>query len=348
MSIVIKSGSSASTMIVNPSGEAHVAVLNKPEIQLYSHLFRRKGTLTPFGTVSVDETTRLVGPAFVGTTLDANFWTTTLAGGGTVSLASNQAIVRTNGAVDGSAILTSVRKARYIPGHSNYFSGCIRLNSLDYNGNTKRWGLFTSTTDGYYFEFSENTFYVVTKKASVAIKVASGSFNGDLLSITMDILAHDYEIHYDSKYVWFVFDGQLVHITSGDANILSDTLNFSVQVSNTNTAGSAIDTYIEVTHASILRKGKENTSSKYVNITTLTTTVLKRGPGRLKRIIINTAPAAAGTLVIHDNTSAIAPIVGSMLLTGIAVKHIDFDLDFHTGLTIVTAVSAGDITVVYD
>lgn len=77
-----------------------------------------------------------------------------------------------------------------------------------------------------------------------------------------------------------------------------------------------------------------------------TTTVVKAGSGVLKRIVIN-GSVATGTITIFDNTAASGPKIGTITSTGTVPLSIDFNARFVTGLTIVTATAAQDITVIF-
>lgn len=81
----------------------------------------------------------------------------------------------------------------------------------------------------------------------------------------------------------------------------------------------------------------------YRNITTATTTTVKSTSGFLHAITVNTT--AAGTIIIYDNTSAAAPIIGT-LKASVGENTYTYNVAFSTGLTIVTA-AASDITVSY-
>jgi hypothetical protein len=74
-----------------------------------------------------------------------------------------------------------------------------------------------------------------------------------------------------------------------------------------------------------------------------TTTSLKSTPGYLHTICVNT-PAATGTITVYDGTASgaeIAIITGYGSVPFCAVS----DVAFWTGLTIVTATAAQDVTV---
>lgn len=87
----------------------------------------------------------------------------------------------------------------------------------------------------------------------------------------------------------------------------------------------------------------------YLNIVAAATTVVKSGPGTLKRITINKA-VANGVITIYDNTAAsgtkIATITNPATLLQ-SYGYIEMDVRFTTGLTIVTS-STDDITAVWN
>ena len=87
-------------------------------------------------------------------------------------------------------------------------------------------------------------------------------------------------------------------------------------------------------------------ANAYRNITTNTTTVVKSGAGILHAVIIN-APAATGTITIYDNTAASGNIIATITMVAGQAISIPYNIFFSTGLTIVTAVSAGNITIAF-
>ena len=90
------------------------------------------------------------------------------------------------------------------------------------------------------------------------------------------------------------------------------------------------------------------TAYNYKNIVLAapTTTVVKSGGGLLHTICINT-PAATGTITIYDNTAASGTKIGTITAFASTNPCFTYDVNFTTGLTIVTATAAGDITVSY-
>lgn len=81
----------------------------------------------------------------------------------------------------------------------------------------------------------------------------------------------------------------------------------------------------------------------YNNISTAATTVIKSSAGVLHSIVVNTT--AAGAITVYDNTSGTGTKIGT-LKASIAEGTYIFDVQFNTGLTIVTA-AASDVTVSY-
>jgi len=83
---------------------------------------------------------------------------------------------------------------------------------------------------------------------------------------------------------------------------------------------------------------------QYWNITSDTTTTIKSTPGVLHAVCINT-PNAAGAIQIYDNTAASGNKIGLITQFASIPRCFEYDVAFWTGLTIVTATAAGDVTV---
>jgi|HubBroStandDraft_2_1064218.scaffolds.fasta_scaffold927978_2 hypothetical protein len=82
----------------------------------------------------------------------------------------------------------------------------------------------------------------------------------------------------------------------------------------------------------------------FANITTDTTTSLKTGPGFLHNVCINT-PAATGVVTLYDNTTGSGTKIGTITSYASVPICYHYDVAFWTGLTVVTATAAPDITV---
>lgn len=88
--------------------------------------------------------------------------------------------------------------------------------------------------------------------------------------------------------------------------------------------------------------------SKSTNITGATTTTVKSGSGILRRIVFNKF-VALGVATIYDNTAGSGTVLATVTLPAALLASngsIEYNLNFATGLTIVTSV-AFDMTVVY-
>jgi hypothetical protein len=85
----------------------------------------------------------------------------------------------------------------------------------------------------------------------------------------------------------------------------------------------------------------------YKNITTDTTTVLKTGAGVLHTITFN-APTATEVVTIYDNGAASGTKIGTITVPASPLPvTLTYDIQFSTGLTVVTATATSDITVAY-
>jgi hypothetical protein len=87
----------------------------------------------------------------------------------------------------------------------------------------------------------------------------------------------------------------------------------------------------------------------YANITLAapTTTVVKTTPGILHSITFN-KPVATAVVTVYDNTAASGTIIGTITVPANPLPvTVTYDASFNTGLTLVTATAAQDITVSY-
>ena len=83
---------------------------------------------------------------------------------------------------------------------------------------------------------------------------------------------------------------------------------------------------------------------RYLNITGQATTTVKSGGGVLHTICINT-PAATETITIYDNTAASGTKIGTITVFASTNPCLTYDINFTTGLTLVTATASSDLTV---
>lgn len=296
---------------------------------------------TPMGEMRVVEPVRLTGATFQGTTVDPNFWTTSVVPAGTVTQTDGNVVLATGTTASGSATIQSVRAGRYVGGSSNRFRCAIEIVGGGVTSNTRRWGVFT-TTDGAFFQISGTVFSVVTRKSSVDTVVSNGSFNG-VLGSTLSVSANvtNYEIYYTNSKVYFVIGEDIVHTVSTTSGTWTSQITLPIRLENTNGAITTNVT-LECRVASIFRLGLLQTETQYGHITTNTTTVLKYGAGRLHRIV----RASGGTLVIYDNTAGTGTVIHTVSGTT-PVGSIEYGIPFFNGLTVVSTLTP-DALIVYE
>lgn len=85
----------------------------------------------------------------------------------------------------------------------------------------------------------------------------------------------------------------------------------------------------------------------YKNITTATTTTVKKGVGSFLSLVVNdvASGSATGSITIYDNTAASGTVIGTPNAIPVGTTVV-YACQFTNGLTIVTA-AADDITVIY-
>lgn len=299
---------------------------------------------TPQGEIRTITPIRLVGSQFVGTTVDENFWTTSLGTNGTATQADGVLTLSTGTTANNTTSITSVRTARYIGGSSNRFRGNIFLDTGTAD-NIRRFGMYDAN-NGAFFELNGTSMKIVTRKATTDTAVAQASWNINSSSFSLDANLHTYEIYITNKSVWFVIDDILVHKVTGTSATPLGSLQLPVKAENNNTNGVTTNKSIVLANMVIHRLGPDETEVTWKNISSANTFVLKRAPGRLHRVIVNGAGVADKTLILYDATSATNPIA-TIDLNKANLATLEFGLPFHNGLTAVTNGTV-DLTVVYE
>jgi len=324
--------------VVQPTGTNLHSVVDSGFLQIKDQ-YGFAAENTPMDEVRVAEATRLVGTIFEGTTIDTNFWTATLANNGTATQASNQITLGSSTANNGSSILQTTRKARYVASISNRFRAQVQLGDTGVTGNTRRWGCFDGT-DGMYFELAGIVLSACVMKAGVRTLVLA--LNTPTTNIT------SYEIYYTNSKIYFVMGGVLVATHNATTATYSDTLTLPVRIDNIN-SGSTTNSTILVRVASITRLGKLETNPTYKNMTGISSsTILKYGAGMLHNIIVGT-PVNNATIAVYDNTTGTANPISVFTLPNLASPmNIDFHCPFSNGLNIVPSSTGLNLTIVYE
>lgn len=300
---------------------------------------------TPQDQLRVASVYKLIGGIGSGTTVDPNFWSSTLANGGTIVETAGEIRIRTNSTLNGSAIVNSNRTARYVVGAANQFIGAGILDA-GVVGNTRRWGAF-STTDGAFFELNGTTLKCVTRKGSVDLATSTGYFNGQYgVSYSCDTVIHTYEIYYTASKVYFVIDGKILHTVLVTTSPWTTTLHLPIRAENFNTAIST-DISLYVIGVVINRLGPIETDPTYKYISGAGTTVCKYSPGRLHKLIINDG-ASGSSITLYDNTAGSGTTICAINTASLATPvELNFGCPFSIGLTIVV-VNAVNFTVIYE
>lgn len=302
---------------------------------------------TPLDELRVATCVRLVGAVFVGSVIDPNFWTTTIAAsGGTIATAVQAGTTLTISSetdATGSVIVQTVRRARFVGAASNRFRGNILFGDTGVTDNTKRWGAFDGT-NGAYFKLSGTTLSVCTMKAGSETAVASGSWNGSTTTPTLTN-NNTYEIYITNVKAYFVIGGVLVHTVSAATSTWSDTLNLPCRADNIN-SGSTTNSTMAIRAMTTYRLGELTTQPTYAHITTAGTYVLKYGAGTLHRIVLNNA---GGTLItVYDNTAGSGTIIAIINTpAGANPVSLEYVIPFSNGLTFVTT-GTWDLTIIYE
>lgn len=288
---------------------------------------------------------RLLGSSFPGTTIDSQFWASAVAGTGAITQTGNQVTLATGSTANSSAQLTTSRNGRFMSGTVNWFRGVVQLDDLGAANNVRRWGVFNDD-NGAFFQLSGTTLSVVTRKATVDTVVAQDDWNGN--PFTLDTNANRYEIVYLSSTVQFYVDDILVHSASFATAPWTATLNLNLRLQNTNSGGGTADVNLKCRAITVERFGEDHSRPTYFNINGNATNILKRGAGTLHRVILN-GPNTSGTVTIYDNTAGSGSIIATIdMAKSSSIVDLDYNVDFSTGLTVVTAGTPGDITIIWD
>ena len=312
----------------------------------------RHAWISPLNQLTTSPQYRLAGKSFSGATKDTNFWTEAVTNGGTVDQVPGEVKLTTNTTANGTARYTSVRKARFVAGNPNMFTGGISFKTALTAGNVRRVGAYNGTEgvdgDGYYFELDESTFSVTTRKAGTDTRITNGNFNGHY-GVNWTPVASTYyklDIEMTPMATFYYIDTKLLHKTAGGHQTGTITLPITMECNNS--GGATADIEMHCVGAIISRLGQIITNPTYKHIASNDTYICKYGAGKLHGIAIND-PSAACTLTIYDNTSATGTIIGIMALTTKVITpfYMNYQLPFFTGLTIVTSANS-DFTIIYE
>ena len=274
---------------------AHAQIdLNPRDAILYDRSeFRIR--FSPIGSIQSSSPFRIVGITFEGAVADTKFWTYTTNGAGAAAgQATGVATMSSGTANSGYGQLTSVQSGRFMFAHPHLWRGAILVDDTTVAESTRRWGAFTVSTatpqDGHYFELDEaGVLSVVSVKGGTPTKIASGSFNGDMASYTVDTNVHAYEIVFFTMGVWFFIDEVLIMECLPTTAPWTNILTVPITVTAVNSAAGTTSANVEAWNASLMRLGRSKTESvSYHHAVGLDAgQVLKRTAGTLHSISIH-------------------------------------------------------------
>lgn len=306
---------------------------------------------TPMGEMRTIEPYRLVGATFEGATIDGNFWTTAATGTAAAIAQGNAQLLLTSGTANAATVTAfSVRRARYVGGSAMRYRAVVQADAGTAN-NTRRWGIgwgssaMPAVTDGAWFMLSGTTFQLQTMKGGTPTTITT--FNGNLgATYSPGTTIKTYEIYWTNSKVFWVVGGDLLHVLSASSATWANTMNFHAFMDSVNSGTASLVT-LAVRVATIYRLGKAETAPTYKNISgNAATWVIKYGPGILHKLIFNNTSGTS--FIIYDNTSASAPIIGTVTTASNSLGSWAYDTPFFNGLTIVTTGNSLDMTVVYE
>lgn len=305
--------------------------------------------VSPNRALEVSSQVRLIGTAFDGSTLDANFWTETVTNGGTV-VVNGEAELETNTTANGTAKIVTTNKARFLVGTPMAFRTVCEWNSVGDADNLRRIGCY-DTDNGYFFQLDGTTFSIGTRTKSsgsaVDTLVNSGSFNGDETTFDPSTTRHKCQIQYTARAVYFLIDGALIHKVSLDHDNSPVTFTFPITVENINDNSNATDNKFHIVGSAIYRVGNLITNAQYYHISgNAATHILKYTSGVLQKIVFNNTSGT--TITIYDNFAASGDVIGIITTATGAIGSWDYNVPFSTGLTLVTVGNSLDATIIYE
>ena len=314
----------------------------KTETHLADHN-NRHAHISSTNTLNVNTTVRLVGTNFDGTTKDTNFWTETVANGGTVTQ-NGEIKLETNTTADGSATYESVRRARFVVSSALTFIGIFKFNDTVVEAdNVRRCGAYDDD-NGFFFELDSSVFSVGSRSATADTLVSSGSFNGDYGSTFVLDSAKYYNlsIEYAPLGAFYYVNGKLLHQSVGGH--LTRVLTLPIRIENINDNSNATDVVFDCLATVIIRQGELETTATYKYISGAASTLCKVGAGDLHAIINNDN---SGSYIVYDGVSAAGSVIASVDAAKV-LGDLQFHVPFSDGLFIVTVGASAKITVTYE
>ena len=314
---------------------------------------------TMMNQLKVAQSYRLSGGVFNLSSLDTNYFTPITSNGGTAVVLGGEVILSLTTTANSYAGIRTNSTARYMGSNMNYYRSVHRLGDIGAVNNVRRCGLCDTLPiiNGFFFQLSNTTFQVVSRKDSTDTVISSGSFNGngELVnqSYSLDTNFHTFEIYYTNRRVMFVVDGTPVHTIIATTTTLTASKHFKAFMDSINTGvGTAVT--CSCATLTINRYGAQVSQPKtYYQAGITTGILLKSGIGSLHSLIIS-GVVNNSVVTIRDGLTVAAPIIWS---SGTMTNQtIPFDISFNgsgptqfeTGLFLTVTAANSNVFVKYE
>ena len=213
-----------------------------------------------FGVAKVGAAQPVVSGNFPGTSLDLTLWDQIQENSPTLTIADGMAEMAVGTDAAGNIELLSRFPGRFIAGQVSVYQSGVRPGA-GLEGNERRWGIRSKDgQDGLYFEWDDETFYVVALKAGTETRVASANFNGE--DWTPGDRNNTFRIEYSAGRAMFfrAKDGLkvLLHeMVNGLEPLVNQLSDLHLWYANTNTGGTT-DVSMYIRGASISVFGEQS------------------------------------------------------------------------------------------
>lgn len=141
-----------------------------------------KDPASVFGEIITAELTPVMQGDFVYG-LNSNLWTSSVTGSGTATSANQMGVASTTAAATSSALIQSLRRAKYRAGEGLLARFTAQFTTGAANS-TQLAGMFNSTVDGWFIGYNGTSFGVMYRRNSVDTWIPKASFNLDKLDGT--------------------------------------------------------------------------------------------------------------------------------------------------------------------
>ena len=179
---------------------------NVLKVGIYSVNGSTQAVLEPFQNIRVtNEGTPIYTDDFNGAALDANAWTTVLAGTGTATVSGGTLVLATGTTASNAAAISSTFSINSTGISAQKYRFCLQIEASTIAASDRFWGIgtppvsFTSTTpiqDGIGFELQNGTLYAVVWNAGTRTKATA-------LTVPTDGAYHSYTLQCKSNtYAW--------------------------------------------------------------------------------------------------------------------------------------------------